>query len=63
MDGQHLGAVQLLCNTSRGEGGVCQNMILYYTGGGGGKRKYDFLLCDVGRGGGRPNKILNDKGL
>ena len=57
-------SIQLLCDKVQGEGGVGQNMILYYTGGGGGKRKYDFLLCDVGRGrGGRPNKILNDKGL
>ena len=32
-------------------GGVCQNMILYYTGGWGGKLKYDFILCDVGGGG------------
>ena len=26
-------------------------MILYYTGGGRGKPKYDFVLCDVGGGG------------
>ena len=32
-------------------GGICQNMILYYTGEGGGKPKYDFVLCDVGGGG------------
>ena len=30
-----LGAVQVLCNRTQGEGGVCQNMILYDTGGGG----------------------------
>ena len=48
---QNLGAVQVLCDTSRGEGGVCQNMILYYTGGRQGKPKYDFILCDVGGGG------------
>ena len=27
-----------------GGGGVCQNMILYYTGGRGGKPKYDFIM-------------------
>ena len=27
-------------------------MILYYTGGRGGKPKNDFILCDVGGGGG-----------
>ena len=31
--------------------GVCQNMILYYTGVGEGKPKYDFILCDVVGGG------------
>ena len=48
-----LGVVQVLCDTSRGEvEGVCQNMILYYTRGRGCKPKYDFILGDVGGGGG-----------
>ena len=29
-------SVQLLCDKVQGEGGMGQNMILYYTGGGGG---------------------------
>ena len=44
-----LGAVQVLCNRTRGEGGVCKNMILYDTGGRGGRPKYDVVLCR-GRG-------------
>ena len=44
-----LEAVQVICNRTRGEGGVCQNMILYDTGGRGGRPKYDVVLC---RGGG-----------
>ena len=45
-----------------GGGGVSQNMILYYAmwgEGGGGKSKYDFVLCNV-RGGGGTNLILLD---
>ena len=43
-----LGAVQVLCNRTRGEGGVCKNMILYDTGGRGGMPKYDVVLCGGG---------------
>ena len=32
-------------------------MILYYTGGRGGKPKYDFILCNVGGGGGMGGMI------
>ena len=45
-----------------GGGGASQNMILYYAmwgEGGGGKSKYDFVLCNV-RGGGGTNLILLD---
>ena len=39
-----LGAVQVLCDRSRGEGG-CQNMILYDTGRGGGVRVHLMILA------------------
>ena len=60
---QYLGAVQLLCNTSRGEGGGMSKYDFVLYGGRGSKRKYDFVFCDVGGGSGGPNMILNDKGL
>ena len=54
-----LGAVQVLCNRTRGEGGVCKNMILYDTGGRGGMPKYDVVLC--GGGGDRGISIITYK--
>ena len=37
-------SVQLLCDKVQGEGGVGQNMILYYTGGGGGLERGQIVL-------------------
>ena len=54
-----LGAVQVLCDRTRGEGGVCKNMILYDTGGRGGMPKYDVVLC--GGGGDRGISIITYK--
>ena len=37
-------SVQLLCDKVQGEGGMGQNMILYYTGGGGGLERGQIVL-------------------
>ena len=50
-----LGAVQLLCNPSRGRGDMSKYDFVLY-GGRGGEPKYDFVLCDVGIGVGGKSK-------